>query len=196
MILRLEVFDDDPVPGAGKSETVVLDVNALEEAKLSAYESGYTAGWDDAAAAEADAQNRISADLARSLQGLSFTYHEARTHVVKAIEPLLQEVVDRLLPQIARATLGPVVVETISPIAADLVDVPITLVLNPVARPAVEALLEKTSSLPFTIVDEPTLGEGQVYLRLGEVEREVNLDHALAEISAAVRGFFDLSGKE
>jgi flagellar biosynthesis/type III secretory pathway protein FliH len=196
MALRLEVFDSEPDGSSGRSETVVLDTLALEEAKLASYETGYSAGWEDASLAQQSDTARVSADLARNLQSLSFTYHEARAHVLKAIEPLLMEVVGRLLPELARQALAPVVWETLRPLADGLVDAPISLVLNPVARPAFEALLAQATGLPLTLVEEPTLGEGQVYLRLGDVEREVNLDLAITEISAAVRGFFDLSGKD
>lgn len=196
MVLRLEVFDSETPPQPGQSETVVLDTMALEEAKLASYEQGYSAGWEDATAAQTDEKNRVSADLARNLQSLSFTYHEARTHVLKAVEPLLREVVGRLLPAIARDSLAPAVLDALMPLAEGLAEAPITLVMNPAARPAVEELLEKATGLPLDLVDEPSLGEGQVYLKLGEAEREVNLDRAVAEISAAVRGFFDLAGKD
>ena len=196
MVLRLEVFESELPVGAGQAETLVLDTGALEDAKLASFESGYSAGWEDAAAAQADDQTRVSADLARSLQSLSFTYHEARGHVLKAIEPLLRQVVGQLLPVLAKATLSDMVAEVLMPLAEGLAGAPITLMLNPAARSAIEDLVAKTSGLPLILIEEPTLGEGQVYLKLGDVEREVNLDRAVTEISAAVRGFFDLPGKE
>jgi flagellar assembly protein FliH len=194
MALKLEVFDVEAK--AAKTHTVVLDRVALEDEKLAAYETGYKAGWDDASAAMSGDQSRIHADLARNLQALSFTYHEARSHLLKAVEPLLVQIVGQLLPEIARETLAPFVLETLMPLAESLGDAPVTLVLNPAARPAVEALLEQATGLPLTIEEEPTLGEGQVYIRLGSVETQVDLDKATADISAAVRGFFDLPGKD
>ena len=196
MVLRLEVFESELPAGAGQAETLVLDTGALEDAKLASFESGYSAGWEDAAAAQADDQTRVSADLARSLQSLTFTYHEARNHVLKAIEPLLRHVVGHLLPVLAKDTLAAKVLEVLMPLVDDLVAAPITLMLNPAARRAIEDLVAKTSGLPLILIEEPTLGEGQVYLKLGDVEREVNLDRAVLEISAAVRGFFELPGKE
>lgn len=194
MPLKLEVFETEAKPA--KSQTVVLDRVALEDEKLAAYDSGYRAGWDDAAAAQSEDQTRIRADLARNLQSLSFTYHEARTHILKAIEPLMLQVVGRLLPEIARESLAPFVLETLMPMAEGLGDVPVKLVLNPASRAPVEALLEQATGLPVIIEEEPTLGEGQVYLKLGAAESEVDLDQATADIAAAVRGFFDLPGKD
>ncbi|MDP4034460.1 MAG: flagellar biosynthesis protein [Pseudorhodobacter sp.] len=190
---KLEVFE---ITGKPASSTVVTDISALEEARLASYEQGYTAGWDDASAAQADDQSRIRADLARNIQTLGFTYHEARMHVLRAIEPLLLEMVGRLLPEMARETLAPVVLETLMPLAEQMAEAPVLLVLNPAARPAVEALLEQATGLPLALTEEPTLGEGQVYLRLGDCEVHIDLDRATAEITAAVRGFFGLSQKD
>ena len=194
MALKLEVFDTEEKPA--KTRTIVLDRVALEDEKLASYDTGYRAGWEDANAAQSDDQSRIGADLARNLQSLGFTYHEARTHILKAIEPLMVEIVGRLLPEIARETLAPFVLETLMPLAEGLSDAPVTLVLNPTARAPVEALLEQATGLPVRIEEEPTLGEGQVYIKLGAVETQVDLDKAIADIAAAVRGFFDLPGKD
>lgn len=186
--LKLEVFETGtPAPGV-----VVTDQAALEEARLTAYEQGYAAGWEDAAAAQAQEQTQLRADIARNIQALGFTFQEARAHVLRALAPLLQEVVGHLLPELARESLGPTVLECLMPLAEDMADTPVRLVLNPTARPAIEALLEQATGLPVTIAEEPTLGEGQVYLRLGDNETHIDLDRATAQITAAVRGFFGL----
>jgi len=190
MTLRLEVFDTES-RGSG-SGTVVLDKLALEEARLASYDTGYSAGWEDAIAAQSDEQGRMRADLSRHLQALGFSYQEARMHVLKSIEPLLVEIVARLLPDLARETLAPVVLEALMPMAEAMADTPVTLVMNPAARPAIETLLDRATGLPLILVEEPTLGEGQVYLRLGTTETQIDLDRAVADITAAVRGFFAL----
>ncbi len=194
MALKLEVFDTEAK--FVKSHTIVLDHGALEDEKLASYETGYKAGWEDASAAIEGDQSRIKSELARNLQALSFTYHEARSHVLSAVEPLLLQVVGQLLPEIARETLAPFILETLMPLAEGLGDAPVTLVLHPNVRAAVESLLEQATGLPLSIEEESTLGEGQVFIRLGTVETQVDLDKATAEIAAAVRGFFDLPGKD
>lgn len=192
--LRLEVFD---VQDASSTRaTIVTDANQLEDIRMQAYEQGYTAGWDDAASAQSEDQSRIQADFARNLQSLGFTFHEARMHVLRAVQPLLNEIVTCLLPEMAREALASVALEILMPLADEMADAPVTLVLNPASRPAVEALLEKATGLQLTVIEEPTLGEGQVYLRLGDVETRVDLDRATADIATAVRDFFDLTEKD
>ncbi len=188
MVLKLEVFETDH-PGTS-GNTVVLDTMLLEETKLGAYDQGYAAGWEDAAAAQSDDQSKVRADLARNLQSLSFTYQEARVHVLRAIEPLMTEMVGRLLPAIARETLAPMVLAEMMPVAGQLSETPMTLVLNPAARPALELLLERVPGLSVILQEEPSLAEGQVYLRLGQQETKIDLTRATQEIATAVCAFF------
>lgn len=189
---RLEVFETG-TPGPRSPAVITTEVSAFEEAKLAAYEQGYQAGWDDAAAARSADQAGIAADLARNLQALSFTYQEARAHILSGLEPLMTEMVERLLPETARETLAPLVLEQVMPMAEETTDQPVTLVLNPAVRAAVEALIEQATGLPMTIEEEPTMPEGQVYIRLGGVEAKVDLTRVTADIAAAVRGFFSLN---
>mgnify|MGYP003515970463 CR=1 FL=1 len=79
--LKLEVFEADEAAQQTPSQQVP---SADQESRLEAYEQGYRAGWEDAAAAHAEDQRRIRVDLARSLQALGFTYQEARAHVLKS----------------------------------------------------------------------------------------------------------------
>ncbi len=143
--LRLEVFDTAQAPD-GTSQALV-EATAVEEAKVASFEQGYSAGWDDAVAAQQDDKGRISADLARNLQSLSFTFQDARSHVLQSVKPLILEMINRLLPEVARETLAPTVLEAVMPLAEDLADAPMTLVLNPAVRSQVEDLLTQATGL-------------------------------------------------
>lgn len=189
--LRLEVFDTSQA--ADGTPLPLVEATAAEEAKVAAFEQGYSAGWDDAAAAQQGDQSRISADLARNLQSLSFTFQDARSHVLQAIRPLMLEMINRLLPEVAHEALAPTVLEALTPIADEMSDAPMTLVLNPAARSQVEDLVSQATGLPMVIEEEPSLSEGQVYIRFGTAEAKVDLDRVTADIAAAVRAFFNLS---
>jgi flagellar assembly protein FliH len=189
--LRLEVFDT-VTTGDGAPQPLI-EASALDEAKVTSFEQGYSAGWEDAAAAQEGDQSRIRADLARNLQSLAFTFQDARTHVLQAIRPLILEMTTRLLPEVAREALAPAVLEAVMPLADDLADAPLTLVLNPAVRERVETLVAQATGLPMRIEEEPSLDEGQVYIRLGPTETKVDLTQVTDDIAAAVRGFFNLS---
>jgi flagellar biosynthesis/type III secretory pathway protein FliH len=189
--LRLEVFDT--APASDGSMQPLVEATAVEEAKVASFEQGYSAGWDDAVAAQQGDQSRIRADLARNLQSLSFTFQDARSHVLQAIRPLILQMIDRLLPEVAREALAPTVLEAVMPLADELADAPLTLVLNPAVREQVEALLTQATGLPMVIDEEPTMPEGQVYIRFGASETKVDLAQVTTDIAIAVRAFFNLN---
>lgn len=190
--LRLETFDLPAAAPAAAADAPAAAAEAVgEEARLEAFEAGYKAGWEDAVAAAEEDQGRLRADLARNLQALSFTYHEARGHVLQALAPLLREAAGRLLPAAARGAIGALVAETLRPLAERCAGAPVLVLVNPASRPAVEAALAVEPGLPFAIEEEATLGAGQVYLRLGGGgETMVDLDGAAAAVAAAVEEYF------
>ena len=194
MPLHLEVFDMEVGPDGAIQPLV--QASALEDAKITSFEQGYTAGWDDAVAAQETDQLRIRSDLARNLQSLAFSFQEARAHVLQAIRPLILEMTNRLLPEMAREALAPMVLETLMPMADEMADTPLTLILNPNVRAQVQSLLDQATGLPMVIEEEPSLSEGQVYIRFGTSETKVDLAQATADITQAVRAFFSLTNEE
>jgi hypothetical protein len=104
------------------------------------------------------------------------------------LEPLMTEMVNRLLPETARETLAPLVLEKVMPMAEELGDQPVTLVLNPSVAHGSRGLVTQATGLPLCIDEEPTMPEGQVYIRLGAAEAKVDLTRVTSEIAAAVRG--------
>ncbi len=189
--VMLEILHGAPRTRASAGpDTVVLAKDAFEEARLASYEDGYKAGWDDAvAAAEADGET-LRREVAQNLQALSFTFHEARGHLMEGVGPLLDAICERLLPEIAQAAIGGIVRETLLPLAGQATDRPVTLVLNPAARPAVESALADGSAPPVVIVEDADLGRAAVQLRSDTEERRIDLDAAVAEIRTAVAAFF------
>jgi flagellar assembly protein FliH len=193
-LLKLEVFEL-PRPDV-EGQTVVLEASEIEDVRLQAYDNGYAAGWEDAAKAAAQEQDRMSSEIANNLQRLAFTFQEVRAHVLKSVQPVVTQMATQLLPQLAQEVLAPVVLDAVMPLIDELADTPIKVVLNPASRAAVERLLSQAAGLPLTIEEEPSLGEGQVYLRMGDTELRIDLDQAVREITTAVHDFFDYSEKD
>jgi len=193
----LENFDTAPPPRPkpdGRAPNPVpVTAAELEKVRLEGYESGYQAGWDDATRAETDDQSRIGAEFARNLQDLGFTFQEARAHVMHALEPLLSGMVERVLPRLVSDTIGQTIVEELLPLASAAADAPIEVVVSPASRPALEGFLAQAVSVPFALVEEPTLTEGQVFLRSGKLERCIDFSSAVDRIGAAISGLYELN---
>lgn len=189
---RLETFETD----GPLADPVVVDSAAVEEARLAAFEAGYKAGWDDAEAARSDAQEQDRAMVAQALQAMSFTFHDARSHVLHALSPLMAEVAARLLPEIAHASLPHLVAEALAPYADLAADAPVRILAAPESSARIAALLGPQPVLPVRIEETADLSPGQVSLRLGENETRVDLDAALATIRTALEDFFDHAARE
>lgn len=191
--LKLEVFE---LALEKQPSAVMVETSVVEDARLEGYEEGYGAGWEDATAAAQEETNRLGADLANNLQRLGFTFQEARTHLLRAVRPVVVQLATHLLPALAKEVLAPVVLDTITPLLDEAGDAPLRVILHPSSRPAVERLLTSASGLPLVIVEEPTLAAGQVYLQLGQSELRVDVDSAVKEILGAVHDFFEFAEKE
>ncbi|WP_136635998.1 ABC transporter ATP-binding protein [Pseudooceanicola onchidii] len=165
----------------------------LEGLKLEAFENGYKAGWEDALKTRDGEQAQISGDFARNLQDLSFTYHEAQAQVMQAMGSLLQDIVDKVLPEVVRDTMGTRLVEQLTEMARDHGSQTIEIVTSPADQAAVEALLDQDFGFPVTAQADDTLGEGQVFLRMAQEERQIDMESMMSGIRQAVAGLMEES---
>lgn len=185
---QLEIFE---APQADERSVTLSPVD-LEEQKLAAFEEGYTAGWDDAIAAQDAEAARVRADLAQNLQDLAFTYAEAHRNMMQALEPLLSDMVAKVLPDLSRQALGPTIVELLMPAASEMVSLPVELTVSEETRPVVEPLVQGLGGLKVHVVTDTLLGPGQAFLRFADKETRVDLDSVVQAISRAVTAFFQM----
>ncbi len=190
-IFQLEEFSTHIVSNDPKLATNT----SLEEHRLEAFEQGYKAGWDDAAAAQSEEQSRVAADFARNLQELSFTYHQARGQILGSLEPLLKEMVSKVLPKLASDNLSQIIVDEVLAVSQTQTEAGIQIVISPSNRLSLERLLETQDSLDITIIDEPSMAEGLAYLRFAQTEKQIDLESVLSGFSQSVDGFFEQQEK-
>lgn len=178
------------------TEPVILSDVALEEYRLEAYENGYRAGWEDCARTEAEEARHVTADLARNMRDLDFTYQEAHAALMAQMRPLLEEMAAQVLPRLARQTLAPRIAELLQRQAERLGRQPVMLQVGPEDRPALTHLAGTVPDLDVTISEDPTLGKGQVRIRFGTEEQAIDMAALLAAIDEAINGFFEEHRKE
>lgn len=190
--IRLETFHRAEEPPAPQEQASA----ALEEMKLSAYERGYVAGWEDSERqAEREALERRAA-LERQIEALNFTYHDARGHVVRAVEPLLGAMLDTLIPEALRAAVIPQVIAQLLPLAQGLSEAPVTLRVTEGARADIEAALGGLVLPPLDIIECPELGPGQAEIAFDHKESRVDLAEAARELRGAIACFYQIQTEE
>lgn len=182
--------------GVLRGTPVELTDVSLEEQRLEAFEKGYQAGWDDSVKAQAEDSRRISADFAQNLQDLDFTYQEAYSAVLASMKPLLHQMVNAVLPELSRETLGQKLADVLHEMAQGHGPGTVEIVTAPDNLPALEALLENTPEMTATVTEDATLAAGQVYIRHGTEEREIDTESVLRIVRQRVGDFLDENLKE
>lgn len=165
----------------------------LDQTALASFDKGYSAGWDDATSAANSESERLDSALVNNLEDLGFTYHEARAHVMRSLTPLLTGVLTKLLPRLIRDSLGARIMEEIDGLAENAADTPIDLMVCPGDAGHMKDAVARITSLPLRLIEDPTLPTGQIFLRIGHVEREIDLTGAISSISEAFSALDDLN---
>lgn len=153
---------------------------------LASYDTGYKCGWADCAQAEAEERDGVAADLAKNLSTAELTYEAARRDVIASLGPFFEDVAATLLPKMAAAALVPTVLAELGALAEGQTAQHIEIHANPSACAALERLGE-TEQLGHLIVrPEPAFAEGQVSIRVGAEQRDLDMNSAAARIAEAI----------
>lgn len=161
----------------------------LEEQRLASFESGYSAGWEDAVTAKDKESGRISAELASSLEDLNFTYHEAQSQLLESLDPMFKVLTSAVLPDAMAASFGHHIVDQLSELAKGQTGQPMQIVVSPGESAAVRKLLPENFSVPVAVQEDSSLAAGQAYLRIGASECEINCDALLESIQDSIEAF-------
>lgn len=161
-----------------------------EEEKLKSFEAGYGAGWEDAVKAQKETATQLATDLSQSISDLDFTLHEARGQFGQLIQPILQQIVSKMLPDMAHKTIGLHIVQELQDALTGQVSDQIVIAISPDHKAQLEDLLNECSDIRATVAADALLSPGQAQIRIGEVEREIDLDAVISGINDAVAAFF------
>ena len=190
--LKLEVFETPNVPDS----PVFLLPEEVEDIRLNAYERGYVAGWDDGGQQTEAEDNQRRTAIARQIEQLSFSYHEARSHVLKAVQPVFEALISTVLPTAAQATIVPLTIEQLLPLAHAAADAPITLRIASGSRASYEAAFEGLVLPPLSVIETDDLIEGQAEFVFGTAEARIDLSHTADTIRRAVDRFYQIQIEE
>lgn len=188
-ILDLDDFGTD----TNFSNQGIETASTQETNKLAAFEQGYKAGWDDANKAQTEESQALSADLEANLRDLSFTFHEAKAHVLKGVEPLIKDMIATVLPATAKASLPNMVAEFLQKLTENATSGPILLVCASETLPLIEGFVPEDPGFPLQFQEDNSLTSGQVFLRFGSQEQLIDLAGAIEQIETIVADFFALN---
>ncbi len=161
------LLEDFTSTGVAQVSPAAQGDDALEELRLAAFEQGYSAGWEDAVQKGTGADARFSEALTQTLQDLSFPFHELRGQMLTAMTPLFDCLSETLVPNLARAGLGPQLTALLNGANETLIDQPPELL---VAKGRQDDFASLNLPVPVQISEDPCLSGDQIILRLGQSE--------------------------
>lgn len=171
-----------PAPEAPRQD----ELDALES-----YDAGYKCGWADCARAEAEERHAVTADLAKNLTTAELTYEAARRDVIAGLGPFFEDVTATLLPRMAAAALAPTVLAELGALTEGQTSQQIEIHAHPSACAALERLGEAKNLSELVVRPEPAFSEGQVSIRVGAEQRDLDMTGAATRIADAIVAFSD-----
>lgn len=159
------------------------------------FEDGYKEGWVDAQAAAQSEASELNAEVATALQEAGFAYFEARQHIFNSMRPLLEAMVNQVIPVIAQDSFSYKIVEQLELIAQET-EPPMHILCAPETANQLRAVLEKHVSFPVEVRNEDTLTETQAVLKFSEGQTNVDLSALVDGLQSAVSDFYELSQNE
>ncbi|SFT95350.1 hypothetical protein [Sedimentitalea nanhaiensis] len=190
MMTISHLLEDFSVPDNAIEPLQLMSEDGLEDLRLASFEQGYTAGWDDAIRAQASDQARITGALGNNLEDLSFTYQEALVQMMTAVEPVFRGLVETVLPEALMQSVGEQIVEQCCEMAMGQVAQPVSLLVPPGAANAIQPALQRNLSMQVEIVESEDMGPGQVWLKVGDREREIDCGQLLTNLRSSIDAFF------
>ena len=180
------LLEDFKTTDPAETATLLMSSLELEEQRLAAFEKGYSAGWEDATAADAQGRSHLSAALSQNIEDAVFSYHEALTQMQQALIPVFEAISEQLLPGMIRNGLAPHIVAAMQNIAAEAMGRPLVLTVPPGCEQAIAPLLPEPEGLEVILDEDPTLGEGQARLHLDDGGVEIDLSALAQDIRDAL----------
>ena len=119
-----------------------------------------------------------------------------RNSLTGAVQTILAETLNAVLPKIARDSLGAHIREQVLVICQGALDRSIEISVAPQNESAVRSLLTDDLDEPFVLTTDPLLAPTQAVLRLGRDERELDLGRLVDGIGASISTFFETEKPE
>lgn len=189
----LETFDGMNTAPQKPSDGPVDD--ALESVRAAAFEAGYTSGWDDAKAADDKARTRVQAEFERNVEAISFTYHEAVDRVRSELKTFVDALLSEFLPGILPISLREHIRAELLAVAESQIDFQVEIVVSPNCTELITELAGDDLAASINLVEDNSLADNQVFVRIAENEKEINLAPLISELKFQLGAMSDFADK-
>ncbi|MBL1438239.1 MAG: hypothetical protein COB08_018830 [Rhodobacteraceae bacterium] len=184
-VLKLESFSHDVEIRRGISK-----FESFEALRDSAYSDGVKSGADAASRAFEDEKIRTLAPILEALNDMSFTQIEACQMMLKSMQPMLEQLVETVLPESARLGFGAEVAALLCKAYKKAPTARIIISVAPEAVNSIQSLLAP-SKADFSVEGDPALNGLQARVNWQGGYDQINIEEALKDTRTAINTFFN-----
>lgn len=149
---------------------------------------GIEEGKTRAGASLAAQETAALSDIAAVLSDMAFGFAEARQQLAGSLHPLILQVAEVILPDIARETFAAHLAETVTQTFIKAASGPVSIcVATGFAEPLNKAL-PSTQTATFIFTEDAALAPGQAILRLGDTCEILDLPSLTSALQTALHG--------
>ncbi|UWQ18444.1 hypothetical protein [Jannaschia sp. M317] len=179
-----------PLEDFGKPRPIPVPEIATMPVDTEEFDAAYNAGWDDAMAQVDSEQGRIGEKLGDRLVTLERDQKAAISSAIAALEPMLHEVFDKLLPRAAERSFLAILLDEIRDLMAAEAG-KLLIQVAPEEAPELGRLLDRANISPerVTVRAEPALALSQALVRWDDQERRIDLEAVLSALDDALESF-------
>ncbi len=94
--IKLEAFETD----FDRSGRIDMNASEMEEFQISAYEDGYSAGWDDCIANKLNEEESVRLDVLQKLRGIANSHAQIRSNYLRTVSSILTEAFSKIIDDI------------------------------------------------------------------------------------------------
>ena len=184
-VLKLESFSHDVEIRRGISK-----FESFEALRDSAYSEGVKSGADAASRAFEEEKIRTLAPILEALNDIGFSQVEACQTVLKSMRPLVEQLLETVLPETARQGFGAEISALLLKAYEKAPKAQFTISVTPDAVSSIQSLLSP-SKADFTVLPDPALDGLQARVNWQGGYDQIDLDAALDDVRSAVNTFFN-----
>lgn len=177
-------------------ETYFPDFTAEYDIPPPTYEEGYEAGVQDALASQQAQINERIAKLVEGLDDLAFTYAEASTHILSALQNVVLDALQTILPTAANICLTDHIKKVVDQMLSVDPQAAIQILASSEDLNDLQALVAPSLKFPLNVVEVPNQPQGHIVVTNGEIIQSIAIQEHCDAILEAIAGFFAENQKD
>ncbi|MEM9909172.1 MAG: hypothetical protein AAF922_00185 [Pseudomonadota bacterium] len=163
----------------------------LDEERLSSFEQGYQAGWDDSIKASSGEETKAMQFISKAVSDLSVSRQEIYTELLANLHPFFGNLIESALPMILKESLGVQIAELIHTHIEDYGHQDVVISVGEGQKELIDRVASRLKDLPIRFEIVSGLAATQVKIKFSDMdENEIDTFELVGQIKKSIDKFF------